>query len=221
MIRLKSLQRRVPVFVNRAPPASAAIDRDAYRREESGFGSVSRTAVDFRRAGRGSHGAVHGDLHRPPVQSHHQSAFYQRRRAAGKPAKVALTACMRKLLTLLNTMLKATPPGSLLRSAGPDVFNTVAPWIRRCGAKSRGGLKRRFHYSDRTSIDGSFRRHCFGLQRDVLAGSQGRRRGFRCRQHPDRLATAMQMLHRDLVKQAAGALSLSKYAGHGCNAAAV
>lgn len=32
--------------------------------------------------------------------------FYQRLRAAGKPAKVALTACMRKLLTILNAMLK-------------------------------------------------------------------------------------------------------------------
>jgi len=33
-------------------------------------------------------------------------AFYQRLRAAGKPKKVALTACMRKLLTILNSMLK-------------------------------------------------------------------------------------------------------------------
>ena len=33
-------------------------------------------------------------------------AFYQRLRNAGKPAKVALTACMRKLLTLLNALLK-------------------------------------------------------------------------------------------------------------------
>ena len=32
-------------------------------------------------------------------------AFYQRLRAAGKPAKVALVACMRKLLTILNAML--------------------------------------------------------------------------------------------------------------------
>lgn len=31
--------------------------------------------------------------------------FYQRLREAGKPAKVAITACMRKLLTILNTML--------------------------------------------------------------------------------------------------------------------
>ncbi len=33
-------------------------------------------------------------------------AFYVRLRAAGKPAKVALTACMRKLLIILNSMLK-------------------------------------------------------------------------------------------------------------------
>ena len=33
-------------------------------------------------------------------------AFYQRLRDEGKPAKVALTACMRKLLVILNAMLK-------------------------------------------------------------------------------------------------------------------
>ena len=32
--------------------------------------------------------------------------FYQRLCAAGKPKKVALTACMRKLLTILNVMVK-------------------------------------------------------------------------------------------------------------------
>ena len=32
--------------------------------------------------------------------------FYQRLLAAGKPKKLALTACMRKLLTILNCMLK-------------------------------------------------------------------------------------------------------------------
>ncbi len=31
-------------------------------------------------------------------------AFYQRLRAAGKPAKVALTACMRKLLVICNAL---------------------------------------------------------------------------------------------------------------------
>jgi transposase len=33
-------------------------------------------------------------------------AFYQRLEAAGKPKKVALTACMRKLLTILNAMMR-------------------------------------------------------------------------------------------------------------------
>jgi transposase len=33
-------------------------------------------------------------------------AFYARLRAAGKAAKVALTACMRKLLTILNARVK-------------------------------------------------------------------------------------------------------------------
>ncbi len=32
-------------------------------------------------------------------------AFYERLCAAGKPKKVALVACMRKLLTILNAML--------------------------------------------------------------------------------------------------------------------
>jgi transposase len=33
-------------------------------------------------------------------------AFYRRLVAAGKPKKVALTACMRKLLTILNAMVR-------------------------------------------------------------------------------------------------------------------
>ena len=37
-------------------------------------------------------------------------AFYQRLLAAGKPKKLALTACMRKLLVILNAMLKHGSP---------------------------------------------------------------------------------------------------------------
>lgn len=37
-------------------------------------------------------------------------AFYHRLCAAGKPKKVSLTACMRKLLTILNAMLKHRTP---------------------------------------------------------------------------------------------------------------
>jgi len=34
-------------------------------------------------------------------------AFYQRLKAAGKPSKVALVACMRKLLTTINAIFKS------------------------------------------------------------------------------------------------------------------
>ncbi len=40
-------------------------------------------------------------------------AFYQRLCAAGKAKKVALTACMRKLLTMLNAMLKHQTPWTI------------------------------------------------------------------------------------------------------------
>ena len=42
-------------------------------------------------------------------------AFYQRLCAAGKEKKVALTACMRKLLTILNSMLKHGTPWNCSR----------------------------------------------------------------------------------------------------------
>ena len=37
-------------------------------------------------------------------------AFYQKLVTAGKPKKVALVACMRKLLVILNAMLKHDMP---------------------------------------------------------------------------------------------------------------
>jgi transposase len=40
-------------------------------------------------------------------------AFYQRLLAAGKLKKVALVACMRKLLTILNAMVKTQTPWTL------------------------------------------------------------------------------------------------------------
>jgi transposase len=45
--------------------------------------------------------AVSGTRHNPVLR-----AFYRRLRDAGKPAKVALVATMRKLLTIVNTMIK-------------------------------------------------------------------------------------------------------------------
>lgn len=50
-------------------------------------------------------GALVATRHNPAIR-----AFYERLRAAGKPAKVALVACMRKLLTILNAMLRTGTP---------------------------------------------------------------------------------------------------------------
>ena len=49
--------------------------------------------------------ALVGARHNPVLK-----AFYQRLRAAGKPCKVALVACMRKLLTILNIMIRESAP---------------------------------------------------------------------------------------------------------------
>lgn len=49
--------------------------------------------------------ALVGIKHNPVLRQ-----FYERLRAAGKPFKVAVTACMRKLLTILNAMLRQNRP---------------------------------------------------------------------------------------------------------------
>ena len=46
-------------------------------------------------------GALVASRYNPVIRT-----FYQRLVAAGKPKKLALTACMRKLLTMLNAILK-------------------------------------------------------------------------------------------------------------------
>jgi transposase len=52
-------------------------------------------------------GALVATRHNPVIR-----AFYQRLLAAGKPKKVALTACMRKLLIILNAMVRHQAPWS-------------------------------------------------------------------------------------------------------------
>lgn len=49
--------------------------------------------------------AITAIRHNPAIR-----AFYERLSAAGKPFKVAITACMRKLLTVLNAMVKNNQP---------------------------------------------------------------------------------------------------------------
>jgi transposase len=50
-------------------------------------------------------GALSATQHNPVIRS-----FYQRLVAAGKPKKVALTACMHKLLTILNAIVRDNRP---------------------------------------------------------------------------------------------------------------
>ena len=59
-------------------------------------------------------------------------SFYRRLRDAGKPARLALVATMRKLLTILNAMLRDGKPWGSTRptlqpSLRPLTFKTVAP----------------------------------------------------------------------------------------------
>jgi transposase len=62
----------------------------------------------------GGRAAVRGALYMAALTASRYNvvmrAFYQRLRAAGKPAKVALVAVMRKLLTTLNAMIKHETP---------------------------------------------------------------------------------------------------------------
>ncbi len=55
--------------------------------------------------------------------------FYQRLRQAGKPAKVASVACMRKLLTQLNAMARASQTWNahLLSVAPLEVISSATP----------------------------------------------------------------------------------------------
>lgn len=53
------------------------------------------------------------------------AAMYTRMRAAGKPAKVALTACMRKLLTILNAIVRDGAPWN----AGQSVKSPAAAGV--------------------------------------------------------------------------------------------
>jgi transposase len=58
--------------------------------------------------------ALTGSRYNPALRT-----FYQRLRDHGKPPKVALTACMRKLLVILNAMLKHRTPWTTSISPAP------------------------------------------------------------------------------------------------------
>ena len=94
--------------VARARPRQPARDRGA----PSGVAPISRDSGRYRgkRSIQGGQVEVRAPLYMAtPVAIRHIPVirpFYRRLRDAGKPAKVALVACMRKLPTMLNAMLR-------------------------------------------------------------------------------------------------------------------
>ena len=59
-------------------------------------------------------GALVATRHNPQIKE-----FYERLLGAGKPRKVALVACMRKLLIILNAMLKNHTPWKSHQTLAP------------------------------------------------------------------------------------------------------
>jgi transposase len=71
----------------------------------------------------GGRAAVRGTLYMAALAATRHNpvlrAFYRRLRQAGKPAKVALVATMRKLLTIVNAMMKHQSPWNLEAASTP------------------------------------------------------------------------------------------------------
>ena len=72
-----------------------------------------------------------------------RKAFSQRLCTAGKAKKVALTACMRKLLTILHAMVKHQKPWHVQEVPRAEhtrlhlTIKTVAPLLRRSGFRQQ------------------------------------------------------------------------------------
>ena len=102
-------RRQIAALVGVAPMARDSGRARGQRRVSGGRAPV-RTALYM--------AAVTAAHHNPLIRP-----FYQRLRAAGKPAMVALMACMRKLLTILNAMVRHDTPWRVV--LGPEL-DTVA-----------------------------------------------------------------------------------------------
>lgn len=85
-------QKRIAALVGVAPMNRDSGRKRGLRRTSGGRSSVRKVLYMA---------ALTASTHNPNIE-----AFYQRLRAAGKHAKVALTACMHKLLSILNAIMK-------------------------------------------------------------------------------------------------------------------
>jgi len=94
---LGTLNRRQISALAGVAPFNRDSGRLKGRRSVYGGRAAPRTALYM--------AALVGARHNPVLRE-----FYQRLRAAGKPGKVALVACMRKLLTIINVMIREGAP---------------------------------------------------------------------------------------------------------------
>lgn len=92
-------RRQIAALVGVAPMANDSGQRHGRRRVQGGRFEIRRVLYMATLA---------ATIHNPTIK-----AFYQHLRAAGKLPKVALVACMRKLLTTLNAMVRNNTPWSV------------------------------------------------------------------------------------------------------------
>jgi transposase len=92
----KLSRRQIAALVGVAPVACDSGLRNGRRRVQGGRFAIRRVLYMA---------TLTATRHNPAIR-----AFYQRLKAAGKRPKVAIVACMRKLLTMLNAMVKTNPP---------------------------------------------------------------------------------------------------------------
>ncbi|WP_080594018.1 IS110 family transposase [Burkholderia multivorans] len=92
----KLSRRQIAALVGVAPIACDSGSRNGRRRVQGGRFEIRRVLYMA---------TLTATRHNPAIKT-----FYQRLKAAGKLPKVALVACMRKLLTILNAMVRSNTP---------------------------------------------------------------------------------------------------------------
>jgi transposase len=103
----RTMRGHVPALGTLSPKPLAALIGVAPFHRDSGTRRGRRTVYGGRAQVRAvlSMGALVATRHNPVIK-----AFYERLLAAGKAKKVALTACMHKLLTIMNAMVRDLKP---------------------------------------------------------------------------------------------------------------
>ena len=96
---IEAYSRDLARFVGYLDALHVAVPREVKREHVSGFGiTLEKAGLSARSRTR----ALVATRRNPVLR-----AFYRRLVEAGKPKKVALIACMRKLLTILNAMMRS------------------------------------------------------------------------------------------------------------------